>query len=128
MNPSNYASLLAAQRLVENGIVLETEKVWALNAWPTTIDGHVQYKEGWRLIDNPMIPYKEQYPAPMFTEVWRELPDRFNDDGDIDDLFIKKDGDKCIAGYGIYSDTATSENPTDTLCDLRIWVKGRREK
>ena len=56
MNPLNYASLEASKRLVDNGIVLETEFYWPLD------------KTDWK-----KIPWK-RIPHPSMAEVWRELP------------------------------------------------------
>jgi hypothetical protein len=124
MNPLNYASREASQRLVKKGIVLDTEAVWALNAWPTTIDGHIVYKEEWQLIDRPMIGYKEQVPAPSMAEVWRELPE---------DVCCDKVEDGMTETYveswsfdGRQPSLQENLNPTDALIDLLIWTVEQR--
>jgi hypothetical protein len=65
MNPNNYGSLEASQRLHAAGIVLETEKVWG-------------FRDGiWSLFDRAGIDLEEvikHIPAPSPAEVWRELP------------------------------------------------------
>ena len=68
MNPLNYATLEASKRLVDAGIVLETEKV------------HFQIGDVWFLRDrmcagSNLIPSKICIPAPSMAEVWRELPE-----------------------------------------------------
>lgn len=68
----NYTSLEMSRKLVENGIVLETEKVWAF------VPGDITKPDSpgkWALISKPLYPYKEQYPAPNLSELWRELPE-----------------------------------------------------
>ena len=98
MNELNFASLEASKKLVDNGIVLETDFVWRLGA------------DGWKLLNkdwvtNMMSNTYESYPAPCFTEVWRELP------WVIDNMAIREP-------------KFESENPTDALIDLLIWLKG----
>ena len=110
MNQLNYASLEASKRLVDAGIVLETEAVWC------------RTRRGWRLhlkSKAKMYRWLEVIPAPSMAEVWRELPFQ---------TYIKKmddgtsmvwvcDDDNCE------SDFITNTNPTDALIDLLIWVK-----
>lgn len=123
MNPLNYTSLDAAQRLAAAGIVLETEKVWILNA------------AGWRLVSldwalNMITVRYETIPAPSMAEVWRELPgeielnytlDVTKIGGETQALYSKIDcfDNYCTKGSG--GDT----NPTDALIDLLIWVKAQ---
>jgi hypothetical protein len=107
MNELNYASLEASQRLVANGIVLETEKCWILTYTPDDVRTIVdrQVSSG----------YRSCIPAPSMAEVWRELPDGTE---------IFKQGNDNI---GWYSNGRTIDaNPTDALIDLLIWV--RKEK
>jgi hypothetical protein len=126
MNELNYTTLEVSQRLYEKGIVLETEKVWALNEWPVTIDSHVIYKEEWRLIDRPMIGYKKQIPAPSMAEVWRELPDHL--DSPLSDLVITKDSMGITTCFYKVGHECESTNPTDALIDLLIWVVEQRKE
>ncbi len=139
MNLLNYATLSASQRLVNAGIVLETEAVWI---WPN-------YKEIGNKSTNPdnICPYLSQrccrevkegwkhIPAPSMAEVWRELPgyvragvpDAMSDECPFHDLEISKDGDFTIVQYlgpAKYENT----NPTDALIDLLIWTTERKEK
>lgn len=129
MNPLNYASLSASKRLVDAGVVLKTEVYWSYE--PTNIitprcnqSSEIIIERRWVLTMFPPMG-SACYPAASMAEAWRELPDRFDYGGDPpDDLFIKKAGNKCIAGYGLYSDTGTNINPTDALIDLLVFVKG----
>ena len=106
MNTQNFASLEASMRLVEAGIVLETEKVWFFS---TT---------GWELVDryDKHKVNKHYLPAPSMAEVWRELPDS---------TCINKDGDytKCWVDSNMSLKVFQNENPTDALIDLLIFVR-----
>ena len=107
MNPNNYASLAASKRLVEAGIVLQTEVVWATDGLDWGMQG---------------------IPAPSMAEVWRELPEyveyKKDDRPLIEYLRIDKNGDGSLScGYGRYSEMTINDNPTDALIDLLIWVR-----
>ena len=111
MNQENYCSLEAAQRLVDAGIVLETDSVW------------FRFTVGWQLIkkDSGYI-YDERLPAPCFTEVWRELPFqsyiKMLDDGSSIAWICDEERD-------LISHECWSTNPADALAELLIWVKGQ---
>lgn len=116
MNELNYASLEASKKLVDNWIALETDFVWRLGA------------DGWKLLNkdwvtNMMSNTYESYPAPCFTEVWRELPEQY--DGEY--LRVIKDDGKTFCDYGEYADRYCNINPTDALIDLLVWLKGQFE-
>jgi hypothetical protein len=71
MNPLNHATLEASKRLVDAGIVLETEAFWFIS--PKGTGRLINYK--------PTQSELEQYvdgmaiaPAPSMAEVWRKLP------------------------------------------------------
>ena len=105
MNTQNYASLEACQRLVDAGVVLETDAIWSL------------FYNGWRLVlRTELHPLVEDYPAPSMAEVWRELPDS---------TCINKDGDytKCWIDSKVLLKVFQNENPTDALIDLLIFVR-----
>ena len=106
MNQDNYCSLEAAQRLVGAGIVLETEKVWFFS---TT---------GWELVDryDKHKVNKHYFPAPSMAEVWRELPEWTE---------CKKQAveTKCVLMTKDNIKVFFSENPTDALIDLLIFVR-----
>lgn len=129
MNPNNYASLAASKRLVEAGIVLETDCIWV--KWYSD-----NYPQGeWRLMYKALIQveeFTEQYPAACFTEVWMELPATIPDRGLYAPMKLRKAGDgKTWGSYfrdgsQIIDSIKADTNPTDALIDLLIWV--RREK
>jgi hypothetical protein len=119
MNKLNVASLSASKKLVDNGIVLETDAVWV--KW--YFDGSTPYNREpyeWRLQYKALTQTDfESIPAPCFTEVWRELPFQ---------SYIKKldDGSTLvwICDDDIESNMIANTNPTDALIDLLIWLKG----
>ena len=124
MNPLNYASLEASKRLVEAGIVLETEAGWYKIFRPGchSFDMVLSMRSG-----NEKF-YGDNYPAPSMAEVWRELPEtalqpcRDTTTGYCHEyLSLQKDGDLTVAGYGEYSEIGRNSNPTDALIDLLIW-------
>jgi hypothetical protein len=108
MNELNYASLEASKRLVDAGIVLKTEMVWA--ELPP---------ENWQLqsrLDYHLVfQYCPSVPAPSMVEVWRELPENT--------VMIK-----VFKKHFAYIKTTAfpnlpNTNPTDALIDLLIWVR-----
>lgn len=108
MNPENYGSLEACERLFKTGIVLETDTWW------------VKAKSGWRVEPaNFSCPYKH-IPAPSMSEAWRELPFQ---------TYIKMldEGSSlawiCDEEKEIKSPEMWSANPTDALIDLLVWVR-----
>jgi hypothetical protein len=120
-NPDNYCSLELSQRLVDAGIVLETEKVW--------VHYYVPSKKEWRWV----IYYKKDItgtfktiPAPNLSELWRELPGR------IDNLRLtamRMSKGTTIVGYINPADMCwvckfDEYNPCDALAELCIWVEG----
>ncbi|MFA5195965.1 MAG: hypothetical protein WC401_09245 [Bacteroidales bacterium] len=117
MNTQNFASLEASKRLVEAGIVLETEKVWFFS---TT---------GWELVDryDKHKVNKHYLPAPSMAEVWRELPNTLSNDTYVrlKTLMSYQAGYKALKDdVGVWFSYDT--NPTDALIDLLIFV--RKEK
>lgn len=115
MNPLNYATLEASKRLVDAGIVLETEKVWVQipNLYVTNPDGSSPLR--WECRDKAYGSYKDFIPAPSMAEVWRELPDTTQ-------IILIKRGVFHVVHYAsnaIY----TRKNPTDALIELLIHIK-----
>lgn len=117
MNPLNYATLEASKRLVDAGIVLETEQ------------HHHEIVE-W---EGKQV--KLTIPAPSMAEVWRELPEGFWYENKWTWICVtksRKDGDTTYCAYYMPDDKAVcgskrrNTNPTDALIDLLIWV--RKEK
>ncbi|MBE3145097.1 MAG: hypothetical protein IMZ61_14440 [Planctomycetes bacterium] len=95
MNPLNYATLPACQKLAEKGIVLETERFWYLSPF-----------DKWELShDYDGLKDIEHIPAPSMAEVWRELPEFAH----------------CGAPWNAMRQEKNI-NPTDALIDLLIWV------
>ena len=116
MNELNYASLEASKKLHDAGIILETDAVWEGKEGQTRLNLKANCPDG--------------FPAPSMAEVWRELPEtmrmscRDTTSGHCnEDLRLLKDGNFLVAGYGEYSEIGRSENPTDALIDLLMWVK-----
>jgi hypothetical protein len=110
MNPNNYGTREACQRLVKAGIVLETEVVWC---------GHrLQYE--WEGTD------KEVIPAPSMAEVWRALPFQsyIKQMGDLSLAWICDDDDETKT---LESGFIQNVNPTDALIYLLIWLTAQKE-
>ena len=124
MNTQNYASLEACQRLVDAGIVLETDFYHYL-PYPDDLPNCSELitKKSKILIEKSD---KDAafYPAPCFTEVWRELPRLTH--------CIKQDSDtKCVIEPSSSIENIKvmfNENPTDALIDLLIWVKQQKRR
>lgn len=121
MNPLNYCTLEAAQRLVDAGIVLETDMCWYFvnNKWFLETSGR-DY-EG-----NISIP------AACFAEVWRELPcgtaaiHTFSMRGGHETLVTIDERTKGFSGV-TYIPQIFKHNPTDAAIELLIWVvKGKK--
>uniref|UniRef100_A0A6M3X5T2 Uncharacterized protein n=1 Tax=viral metagenome TaxID=1070528 RepID=A0A6M3X5T2_9ZZZZ len=116
MNPNNYASLEASQRLLSSGIVLKTEVRW------------YRYKGIWSEHSYPYKTIEEiSIPRPSMAEAWRELPDSI--DGTFEDqmadtyeLMIGKTGGIAYAGYFAHEQFENT-NPTDALIDLLIHIR-----
>ena len=120
MNTQNVGSFEACKRLVEAGIVLETESCWRYGL-----------DDKWSLVSvdwatTMMSNTLKVIPAPSMVEAWRELPFQ---------SYIKKldDGSTLVwtcnddvDGKYIESNMTVNINPTDALIDLLIWV--RKEK
>jgi len=104
MNPLNYASLPASQRLQSSGIVLETEAVWRKK----------RDKTGYYLSRKALYHRTSDIPRPSMAEVWRELPDSF----------IEKRTDHYYCSIALLSAPIfPDENPTDALINLLIWTR-----
>ena len=127
MNELNYASLEASKRLVDAGIVLETDA--------SRIEDPLG---GWnkRVLPTQMCKTKYQFntrlPAPSMAEVWRELPEGFKYEGEWAYLCVtksRKRDNTTYASYYLPNDAAVcgskkhSTNPTDALIDLLIFIK-----
>jgi hypothetical protein len=103
MNPLDYGSLEACKRLVDNGIVLETEWVWRKK----------RDKTGYYLSRKALYHRTSDIPAPCMAEVWRELPYGAS----IQKLMT------CYARDHKENVEFEADNPTDALIDLLIWQR-----
>ena len=124
MEERNRASLGASHRLIEAGIVLETEAVWRLSQWGLgQKEPYAELMSKYRARDfqqadkgnnNIMAMH---YPAPSMAEVWRELPEgtRLYRGKSRHYAYMQNDGEGQV-----------DVNPIDALIDLLIWV--RKEK
>jgi hypothetical protein len=116
MNPLNYASLEASKRLVDAGIVLETEYYW------------IRVANSPMMLHNNIHGADDYYPAPSMAEVWRELPD-INQGARI---YLTKIGNQTQVGYGwpyMPSSSVVGQNisPTDALIELLVWLRKEQE-
>ena len=120
MNPNNYASLEASKRLVEAGIVLETEALWVKWYFDTSTNMNYSPFE-WRLMYRSLTQVDLEYiPAPSMAEVWRELPEAsaYLHTNRETEAWLEDEED-IIPKSNSFADT----NPTDSLIYLLIWVR-----
>ena len=117
MNELNYATLEASKRLVDAGIVLETEAWWMLG-----------FDEKYSLVHCATEVMREvvkqrpgSTPAPTMAEVWRELPagTEMHKRHSYSEAFLFADTDNADS---IYPPCNSLTNPTDALIDLLILV------
>jgi hypothetical protein len=126
MNPLNYGSLEASQRLHAKRIVLETEAVWIADEYPPfgasmkiVLKWDLRNKKELRGANFGKLP-DGTIPAPSMAEVWRELPGGFTlIKGQIHGGATVTYGTK----FNIYQ-----MNPTDALIDLLIWITEQRKE
>lgn len=132
MNPLNHGTREACQRLVEAGIVLETDLYWrVVPSIPCIPEGCIELitihqmrflaigdddRDG-RDIDGVIY-----LPAPSMAEVWRELPDGTGISKSLDTNFSE-----FVDGEGYRKGESKNTNPTDALIDLLIWVTEQKE-
>ena len=117
MNELNYASLEASKKLVDNGIVLETEAGWYKIFRP----GCHAFVMVLSMRSGNEKFYGDNYPAPSMAEVWRELPAKIGADHILE---IYKEYGFTKAQYWGLDLYGYSKNPTDALIDLLVWLKG----
>lgn len=122
MNTDNYGTREVCEKLFAAGIVLETDVVW----WRCHTDPDEWVLRSRVLCGILMSP--ETIPAPLMTEVWRELPE-FVDGNYISICKIKRNTFAyCGAPWNAMRQEKNT-NPTDALIDLLIWtVKERKGK
>lgn len=116
MNPNNYGTLPACQRLAEAGIVLETEKVWHLQG-----DNETYFLQDQGSSAELCVRWGD-YPAPSLAEVWRELPPgtELRKAHSFTEAFSFADTENADS---IYPPCNSPDNPTDALIDLLIWLR-----
>ena len=121
MNPDNYGTPKASQRLVDAGIVLEFEYCW----FPD-----VNSKTGWSLNRCfGKLPSSDCIPATSMAEVWRELPTTTMLTRVFKDGEDRKEGDTIVWDHTKPSHIFfVRTNPADALIDLLIWVVGQRKE
>lgn len=113
MNPQNCGSLPACQRLVEAGIVLETEAVWATDGCD------------WRLMSKDYIGSWLRYiPAPLMVEVWRDIA--LSDVENYWEYLSKRGGFASLPIKWEWVFEIMSN--LDRGVDLLIWVRQRKEE
>jgi hypothetical protein len=122
MNKDNYGTQPACQRLLDAGIVLETDFHWVHNKLKDT------WKIGVKTLDMENHPeFWELIPAVQLAEVWRELPQDIKHNSMVCSLMMWKfnKGVFTEVGYWWHEEIIKSclnENPTDALIDLLIWT------
>jgi hypothetical protein len=113
MNKDNYATLEACQRLLDAGIVLETDAVWA---WCDKNKSMKPYENPtlylFSHIDSKV--FDHWYSAPSMAEVWRELQKYTKS-------FYFTLRDK------VWEIIRDNPNPTDALVELLIWLTAQKE-
>lgn len=122
MNELNYASIEASQRLLDVGIVLETDLYWrVVPSVPCIPAGCIElitiHQMRFLAIgdddrDGRDIAGVIYTPCPSMAEVWRELPSGAE---------IFKQGDESIGRFG--NGRTLDTTPTDALIDLLIWIR-----
>jgi hypothetical protein len=119
MNPDNYCTLEAAQRLDAAGIRLETDCFYDRDSHVLLDKEHFDMSVG-------------ALPAPCFAEVWRELPSYYKEFKQ--ELVFEKHETVSRGGiaYAYYNCAASpvmrNLNPTDAAIDLLIWVREKEGK
>jgi len=122
MNKDNYCSLEMSQKLVDAGIVLDTDAYWIKVT-----------NSPWMLCDSKYSA-DEYYPVPSMGELWRELPEELpnNTRTYYMKLMIEKSDNRTLVCYGNDNmETYVGEyeyiNPVGALAELLIFVKGEKK-
>jgi hypothetical protein len=112
--PDNYCTLPYAKKLVEAGIVLETEYCWVFDQYGSYLS-ITKHRPG------------KAVPAPSMTEVWRELPRYITVRDRRHHINMDMMGENTHVTYANLSGSEFSNiNPADALIDLLIWVRKER--
>ena len=117
MNEANYASLEASKRLVDAGIVLETERYFHIFD-EEVHDYTAEQKKIWEgeVRRGNASPEAIFIPRPSMAEVWRELPYAAT-------IYKGPRYNSAWIEHGMDNTEIYKNNPTDALIDLLIWVK-----
>ena len=122
MNPqTNYASLETSKRLVDAGIVLETECCWQWKD-PCSPDDIAYGAYGEWILVRGSIDHidAECIPAPSMAEVWRELPYAAT-------IYKGPRYNSAWIEHGMDNTEIYKNNPTDAMIDLLIWARKEAE-
>ena len=120
MNPLDYGTREACEKLFKAGVVLETEHCW----YPSI------FLDKW-LLKNSKWKDGKKLPAVSMSEVWRELPQEYTDDELVGSLMLWKEDKFTAVGYWWHDQCRISVrnlNPADALIDLLIWVSQKKER
>ena len=115
MNKDNYCSLEMSQKLVDAGIVLDTDAYW------------IRVANSPLMLCDSKYGADEHYPAPSIFELWRELPESITKNGIIQYMEMGKAHSKTYAAYDFADDYVLFDNPADALAELLIFVKGENK-
>lgn len=122
MNQENYCSLNVAQKLVDAGIVLETDAVWV--KWYSR-----DYPSGeWRLMYRDLVQEEELselLSAPSFAEIWRELLKLADNNEKIIVSWIQEMNDWQATGADVALLIVEVCSNIEKLAELLIWAKGQ---
>jgi len=113
MNKGNCCSLEISQKLVDAGIVLDTDAYW------------IRVANSPLMLCDSKYGADEYYPAPSMAELWRELPESIGKGRAIQYMEMGKAHGKTYAAYDFADDYVLFDNPADALAELLIWVRGR---
>jgi hypothetical protein len=122
MNHKNYCTPEYTQKLVDAGIVLETDFIWYLS--PVNGICYIMSKEEW----DSLRMSKDYFvgPAPQFQDVWDELPNTLK----INGLWYEKRligiDNLNIVGYWYNTEVLVQFaeiNPTNAAIDLLCWLR-----
>ena len=130
MNELDYASFEASKRLVDAGIVLETEQHFDVVDHHVLSEFTIQSQDNTTDASNKPVqfPVMTKIPRPSMAEVWRELQADIYIDKKRYRLSMWKVRDEFVCTYvaqdsKFLREPISDTNPTDALIDLLIWVR-----
>jgi hypothetical protein len=119
MNPDNYGSLEACQRLIEAGIMVETEVVWK---W-------IERDKIFMLASKDTVYTQDFIPALSMAEAFREVMKHLPKTKYIRIGYREENREELYLDVSFMADSGFhSKNPTDCLINLKIWLEGGRKK